>query len=1619
MSDEQAAAPSGGEEDGPPAPPPEMFHTTQKEAVEVGDYVSDDGTEPVSEEASDDGEEASEAAADAYLRELEGRCHILDERDAAYGGGKAQRDDMKGDPLLKYINQHSGIFSTHKTDAEVKAAVADKRKVQVLRDAKNSWDKKCEAAEDARQVLASEEAKLKEMQNTRSAEEIFVQADEVERSWQRLTDLEKDRDSAELKLHEMIGTASEAERACLQKEFELSIIAQQRQQDEVARGERIIEKMWEKDYLKMEKRAADKAEKDRKAMEAEKNRKLNNKKHLTPALVDEKQKVAQAAAVRDEKWNHRTKAMLQLKKNLDEINAKIASTNEKKEKKALAAEKQKKQREIELMEQGLNPYEVFRREQVEADLDRNKVEGAALKQMRNEKLLKSLIREDQEQQAKEAEDRRLQEFEIAYQREQAGQSKDVKMADYIKKVTLNHVDILDPTGAAMRIDPSKVTAVKTGGFGLGKAPPEELAAVEERLAFQKKKVAVWDRQDARKADDGMGFLGGDDGRAGTAGAEDDEKEPLPDGKLWLPKRTVLEEKMLAEAKKEHRRQIDEGEVQRCWGKTFKGAAFIPKPSVIEYLDFDADEKYKQVIEVTNVSLTFNQFKLLPMDDRYQDFFDIGFDPPGRMSAGVSCKITLRYMPKLFQDIWTTFPILAKTGRIDFPIMCLTKKTVLDLEPKELSEEEKQQQAVSGKQKVKKKGPPDPAVPPELRDAEYWRDPSEILLVDFGNVVFGEWSTREVQIMNTGALPAGYSIREAVVEDEPIPELERQNEHRRTRMLASDPWQKLRTGSDMSCSPAKDAGGLGGGTVDAALEDASGGDGGSPPNVSTSRGDLPDLATNTASGSSGLPSMLAFAETGSFVARGSSKIEFIFTPRHLGEFSCKFVIEVDNKAPGDARFQKRYFLKMVGRCIDVPIYAEREVYNLHTILYEHTFRELIVLKNRSSVAMKVRVERPKLSDPRLLPGEIQISPDTAYVQGLGQQSIQFKVVLQRDFLDRNPQYKRDDRKYGPASFKIPVKMVGADQVLPVWTCITGNLTQNDISFAPDKLDFGSVFVDAARYKKVTITNHSKLPQSLCFAGLPSYLSVQNVAKEARDEDDRYGVILDKSACIEHGGNGFLVQLLPDESLPVTVCYAPTAATGMKTALNIHALTAQLCSRSFSVPCTGQGKMLRIALDRNFLKFPAIGVGAQGKESFEVTNVSKNKTYEISVLCPPRHLARLWISPVCIELKPGEKTRVQIEFKPNKLYESLLRNASQDMDDLPAEVAGGLTDMEAIPDEDFDEAAENLDPNSPLAGLSPTAKKDLKAFRQKPRSEIVKMIQEAGGRRWEHRRSNITGQTILQQGKAVELSKIDSQHAIWKIPLLIRPVVIVDSKRVYNTPDEECEQLAVCVRTTCVPPVLVPTPDRCDFGEVTVFQRKLIHVTLRCKVDDMQEIFLTSPLPETSCLSVLNACGHGRIVRKEKQFQIVIEFCPQAAQLYSTVLKLHTPTTRIQIPIKGCGVTPRLYIPNQFVHFPACVYGTDTVVSEKVQFFNTTRFQLDYEISSVSRNFIDNCSGAPCFMLEPKKGRIKGKDTDESEDTSLSVEVKFRPHRIGEIMKEKVYVFVPNQDFPCTRCTRYTT
>eukprot|EP00002_Diphylleia_rotans_P034806 TRINITY_DN7509_c0_g1_i2.p1 TRINITY_DN7509_c0_g1~~TRINITY_DN7509_c0_g1_i2.p1 ORF type:complete len:601 (+),score=91.24 TRINITY_DN7509_c0_g1_i2:1531-3333(+) len=170
--------------------------------------------------------------------------------------------------------------------------------------------------------------------------------------------------------------------------------------------------------------------------------------------------------------------------------------------------------------------------------------------------------------------------------------------------------------------------------------------------------------------------------------------------------STFEKKVLAQRMKQHKESIG-NKKQVVLGKEFKGHAFIPKPEKIIFKDFDVGQIYKQKIVLTNVSFTFNTFKLLDIQPQYKDFFEVHYTPPGYMSAGLTCDIQVTFTPKINEDIITFLPLLSETGPIDIPLECTTKKTQISVFPRTL---------------------------------------------DFDSVVLGESRKKVIRIVNKGALP---------------------------------------------------------------------------------------------------------------------------------------------------------------------------------------------------------------------------------------------------------------------------------------------------------------------------------------------------------------------------------------------------------------------------------------------------------------------------------------------------------------------------------------------------------------------------------------------------------------------------------------------------------------------------------------------------------------------------------------------------------------------------------------------------------------------------------------------------------------------------------------------------
>eukprot|EP00931_Biecheleriopsis_adriatica_P086941 TRINITY_DN61489_c0_g1_i1.p1 TRINITY_DN61489_c0_g1~~TRINITY_DN61489_c0_g1_i1.p1 ORF type:complete len:1665 (-),score=434.14 TRINITY_DN61489_c0_g1_i1:72-4871(-) len=1385
--------------------------------------------------------EASEESGQEYMADADLGIDFGEDEDF----GEAGDEDFEGQ------KQIGGILSSYRHTAELHHSLGHQRTNKSHERLRHDHAAKIRAAEDAKTALDNEEQRLRQLrkqaQNGQLADpaRLSYQEREVGKAWDRLTVAEQARDAAELALLRVSGDGAQAVHRASEEHGAAKSLARKRHVDEVRRAHMDIDREHMERQLEADHRQAVDAEQQRKEQNAAAHQ-LKGKKRLKEAQSVQKERKAMAEDVREARFQHDAQRMVTLKASIDEVNKKIMSANERAQKKNQKIKEKRETEKNDLLAEGKNPYEVWSREEKEARKEQEKMRIRAQAELRSEKLIEQLIVEDKRYKKNQEAARIKREEAEEFQRQVGNYAKEKKITSYIRKMTIGNVDVLDPTGTALRIDPSKVTIQKTHSFGLGRARAEEIDKVDKEVAKGNKKVAKWkalrhsesDEEEEMVAKRSSGFV-----RSISAGDEDkfddddtafdeDLESVTGENKLWVPKLTVLEEKYMAAARERQKQNICS--VQRCLGKEFKGDAFLAKPAVIAFNDFEVGQKYRQVVEVTNVSLTFNQFKLLPLDDKVKDFFEIQFVPPGRMSAGVTRYITIWFIPKVSEDIVSTFPILAKTGRIDFPLRCTTKKTILTVTP---------------------------------------QDNEANPIIDFGAVLRGESAELALTVKNSGALPASFTV---------------------------DPFDE--------------------------------GDG--------------DFLR-----------MVSWRpEKSEFKAHGSTKISFSFTPTALGEFSTFLRLSISNGAPGDANYEEERRVIVRGSCLDVPIFVDQEEYNLEHCVYNHTFRENVVVRNRVSVAMKIQVKKPAQIE-----GELQLNTTLAYIQGSSNQAIQVKFSPKDGFLDRYPQYRDATRPGVLGAFRIPMCIVGADQVLPVNTALVGTLTSNNLTFLPNVLNFGKCPVGSSVVSRLIVVNESALKQKFAFMRLPSYLSVHDVPTDVLQEEKEENLETKGGtiAVIEGGGDGTFGILLPGERRQLSVVYSPEAATEMDYKIMFKVITGSLCVRDFNLQCKGQGVGQILSFSETQLDLASIPCDAASKESIVMTNTSK-VAQTINFLLPPRKVSSLQISPICITLQPRESHRVQLQFKPTKEYVDLLKMPEPEK---PEEEAEG----EAAP------------PPAPDAPEGEEEEKEPEITPEEFKRKLLQEVREHGGRRWEEPNAGTV-------------------HCSWRLPVVIRPAGVLqeDNGKQQNT-------TFLGVNTCVLPSVISPSPAKLDFGEVTAGQRKILPVTIsNLALDDgLQELHMEA-LPEIQCFTVLNA---PRAVGA-KPFQFMVEFKPQLVQIYQSTLQLWTQNTRVQVPLRGKGVRPVLKIEPEdgIVHCGSVVYskGAKDYTTEKLVIKNESPFELNYNLETVIRAD-PNHPGPPPFTLTPAVGTVEA-------NGSMTVTVTFRPHRPLALFREKILVNVPNQREP---------
>jgi hypothetical protein len=586
---------------------------------------------------------------------------------------------------------------------------------------------------------------------------------------------------------------------------------------------------------------------------------------------------------------------------------------------------------------------------------------------------------------------------------------------------------------------------------------------------------------------------------------EDPEEPLEEETkkaITLRPLTKYEQNMMLRARTKHKENITKD--QKCWGKTFQGSAFIPKPDKIVFKDFDVGSSYSITVVLTNVSFTFNSFKLLPLELEIKDFFAVTFTPPGRMSAGLTCPVTITFNPKVNKDIVTVFPILSETGEIQISLECYTKKSVISYDTQE---------------------------------------------VNFKEVILGEHGKKTLTIKNDGALGSDFKI------------------------LDSD---------------------------------------GNPIPVKTDKSAVDESLSVAADDSPGLPddsffAMLDFPRASTIGSYSSQTLNFKFSPSQIGEFTETLQILYSNSDI------PRLMLKVTGHCIDVPICVERDLYDFQVCILNHTYRERILLRNRSLLPMKVQLTFPKDAKDHL-----EFNPTLGFIQAKSEFEIWVKFKPNPDVF-----IKLRDFVESQGVFRVPIKVTGANQVMPVNFEIRAEVSDDMIEVDPPLIDFGEIWVQTAVSAGFKLRSRCQLPQEFAFVRLPPTVSILPA--------EGFGV------------------LLPGESLDLRAVYRPapvkpgTELTKDVNDLYIRFKSGDLCGREIKVPFSAKLQTSPIIFSCYKVEFPVTPINEISEFSLSVTNVSKKVPYSMEISPPGFKVSGLGITPVVIpRLSPGVTSRIIVKY-----------------------------------------------------------------------------------------------------------------------------------------------------------------------------------------------------------------------------------------------------------------------------------------------------------------------------------------------------------------------------------------
>lgn len=1028
-----------------------------------------------------------------------------------------------------------------------------------------------------------------------------------------------------------------------------------------------------------------------------------------------------------------------------------------------------------------------------------------------------------------------------------------------------------------------------------------------------------------------------------------------------PKRSVLEQQMLVKAREKQKSNMFQKQV--VWGKEFTGDAFLSDPPVLWFKDFDVGAPLTLTFTLTNVSNTFNHFKLVDLEDEtLRECFDIVFEKPGRMSAGMACAIRMSFTAIAAVDVDTFLPAVAQTGRFQIPIKCTCKKAVPVLTQREIS---------------------------------------------FNDVVAGEKKTIAVTLENQGALPLRFSVEKVdKVSTSSGPEVDDLSEEVDGNGGGDEENQAALDGTDGEHGPIAATEGLesneagSGNPNDASETSGTSNEAGSDEtlvipesfkeqssdaNPSIAAAESPILAfakTFTVYKPEGSETPLRHTRSGVVAPYSSAQITFTFTPATSMTISNQvFAIDFIQVGSQSTRLPSNS-ITVSAESSQVPIFTAESELHLGCCVYEKLYRHQLEVCNRGKVALKIQVRVPKALD-----GVVELTPNMGYVQAATSNTNTVgKFVVQVKFRPQPRMWKRLERKgFGSESLgfmAVPVQVIVPDQVVPVFFLLIARLTASGLVFSMDRVDFGTCPLGHSVSHKLTIENSARLPQHFGFLKLPQEVK------------------------IDDPGDGVGVTLLPFEKKTLTLVYQPSTAVPLRAKLCVRTSL----SRVYFLPCTGSCLATPLVFSHNFVQLGATQLGQSQSFSILCSNVSE-KAQSLELVLPEGANKFLRVTPLVSCVEPDAGVRIEIVFAPTEeIFEvaetSFPSAGSAKSPPPPVSISSGTEDDQEL------QAEENLDaivqaPRNEALGVT------VNHSRTSP-SPALSADLSLG-----HSRS--TTETPWQVGIPQEDRSV---HHQWTVLCFRRSET--SNGHSSNRSNCGGPLLSLQVKTTTIDPQVFATPTKLDYSQVAIGQSLMMELTLTNNSSKADVLLSAKPLHVLGGFRLINSLrpiksdGGTHVAKLEFKPQSPIIY-EDELELSSPSIGT------LRIPLRGEGINPSLsFTPaDGWLDFKD-VLARNKAVHELV-LANASSFPLTYAIVlwPESSESVITSSGLPVFTFTPSEALIPAQGSlvvkvafnpvlqrPEHYKQTFRVKVPNESERhvltlSGRCWEDQLYVFAPAQ------------